>query len=110
MPEPAARLDLLPLRVAYAEEMAVVAAPPATCTRARSGSSPHPRTPGIACAAARAVVPRGHGAGRERPVRTVVAHVHPGHPASAAVATAAGLTPTGEQQDEETRWRPALRP
>ncbi|MGW3518439.1 GNAT family N-acetyltransferase [Streptomyces hydrogenans] len=40
---------------------------------------------------------------RER-VRTVVAHVHPGHAASAAVARAAGLVPTAEVQDGEVRW------
>ncbi|MGW8765362.1 GNAT family N-acetyltransferase [Streptomyces sp. NPDC055815] len=41
-------------------------------------------------------------------VRTVVAHVHPDHAASAAVARAAGLTPTDELQDGEVRWE--LRP
>ena len=43
-------------------------------------------------------------------VREVVAHIHPDHHASAAVATAAGLTATAEHQDGETRWhreRPA---
>ncbi|MFJ8882867.1 GNAT family N-acetyltransferase [Streptomyces sp. NPDC102402] len=38
-------------------------------------------------------------------VRTVVAHIHPEHAASAAVAAAAGLRPTGERADGETRWR-----
>ncbi|MFB7611832.1 GNAT family N-acetyltransferase [Streptomyces gardneri] len=38
-------------------------------------------------------------------VRTVLAHVHPEHTASAAVARAAGLAPTGEEQDGEIRWR-----
>jgi RimJ/RimL family protein N-acetyltransferase len=38
-------------------------------------------------------------------VRTVVAHIHPDHAASAAVATAAGLTPTDEWHDGEVRWR-----
>ncbi|WP_051804391.1 GNAT family N-acetyltransferase [Streptomyces griseus] len=37
-------------------------------------------------------------------VRGVVAHVHPGHAASAAVARAAGLAPTGEVLDGEVRW------
>ncbi|MFF6885288.1 GNAT family N-acetyltransferase [Streptomyces sp. NPDC012421] len=36
--------------------------------------------------------------------RTVVAHVHPEHAASAAVARAAGLVPTGEVHDGEVRW------
>ncbi|MFF0479310.1 GNAT family N-acetyltransferase [Streptomyces sp. NPDC004284] len=39
-----------------------------------------------------------------RGVRTVVAHVHPAHTASAAVARAAGLTPTDGEQDGEVRW------
>lgn len=56
---------------------------------------------GYAAEAARSLV----GRLRERGVRTVVAHIHPGHHASAAVAGAAGLTPTDEQQDGETRWR-----
>lgn len=38
-------------------------------------------------------------------VRTVLAHVHPDHAASAAVARAAGLAPTEEEQDGEIRWR-----
>ncbi|MEU6239055.1 GNAT family N-acetyltransferase [Kitasatospora sp. NPDC047058] len=41
-------------------------------------------------------------------VHTVVAHIHPDHRASAAVAAAAGLAPTGEWQDGEVRWRLAL--
>ncbi|MEV6504139.1 GNAT family N-acetyltransferase [Streptomyces prunicolor] len=43
-------------------------------------------------------------------IRTVVAHIHPDHHASAAVATAAGLTPTDEWQDGEIRWQRATRP
>ena len=39
------------------------------------------------------------------PVTTVVAHIHPEHTASAAVASAAGLLPTGEWEDGEVRWR-----
>jgi RimJ/RimL family protein N-acetyltransferase len=42
---------------------------------------------------------------REQGIRTVVAHIHPGHRASAAVAMAAGLAPTEEEQDGEVRWR-----
>ena len=45
---------------------------------------------------------------RERSVTTLVAHVHPDHGASAAVAAAAGLTPTAETQDGEVRWRRSL--
>lgn len=37
-------------------------------------------------------------------VRTVVAHVHPDHTASAAVARAAGLSPTDRVEDGEIRW------
>ncbi|MFB7499193.1 GNAT family N-acetyltransferase [Streptomyces sp. NPDC056161] len=55
---------------------------------------------GIATEAARALVDRLAG----RPVRRIVAHVHPGHHASAAVAAAAGLEPTDERQDGEVRW------
>jgi RimJ/RimL family protein N-acetyltransferase len=39
------------------------------------------------------------------PVHTAIAHIHPGHLASAAVAAAAGLTPTGQLEDGEMRWR-----
>ncbi|WP_439655818.1 GNAT family N-acetyltransferase [Lentzea sp. HUAS TT2] len=38
------------------------------------------------------------------PVRTVIAHIHPDHHASAAVATAVGLTATDELHDGEVRW------
>lgn len=38
-------------------------------------------------------------------LRTVVAHIHPEHAASAAVAAAAGLRATGEWEDGEERWR-----
>jgi RimJ/RimL family protein N-acetyltransferase len=37
-------------------------------------------------------------------VKQVVAHIHPDHVASAAVATAAGLHPTDELKDGEVRW------
>ncbi|WP_199811051.1 GNAT family N-acetyltransferase [Streptomyces sp. NRRL F-525] len=46
----------------------------------------------------------------EQAVRTVVAHIHPDHRASAAVATAAGLTPSEQSQDDEIRWQRATRP
>jgi RimJ/RimL family protein N-acetyltransferase len=39
-----------------------------------------------------------------QPIHAVIAHIHPDHLASAAVATAAGLTPTAELQDGEIRW------
>ncbi|MEV6181268.1 GNAT family N-acetyltransferase [Streptomyces sp. NPDC052015] len=163
-----ARLDLLPLRVDHAEEMAVVLSDPALHTfiggspldaaalRARYerlvAGSPDPAvswcnwvlrlreesaplggkefapltgtvqatvtdrgaaaeiawvvgTPwqgrGLASEAARGLA----GWLREHGVRTVLAHIHPDHTASAAVATAAGLAPTGEEQDGEQRWR-----
>ncbi|MET7967018.1 GNAT family N-acetyltransferase [Micromonospora sp. NPDC005305] len=37
-------------------------------------------------------------------VRTVIAHIHPDHRASAAVATAAGLAPTDVRHEGEIRW------
>ena len=46
----------------------------------------------------------------EQYVQTVIAHVHLRHQASAAVAAAAGLTPTGESQDGEIRWRLTMAP
>ncbi len=55
---------------------------------------------GIATEAARGLVAW---LGR-RSVHTVVAHIHPGHRASAAVATAAGLTPTDAWHEGEVRW------
>lgn len=56
---------------------------------------------GIATEAAGAVVDWLAG----QPVDAVVAHVHPGHRASAAVAAAVGLVPTGQWQDGEVVWR-----
>ncbi|MFD4675025.1 GNAT family N-acetyltransferase [Lentzea sp. NPDC058450] len=41
---------------------------------------------------------------RTQPVHTVIAHINPNHHASAAVATAAGLTPTADVHDGEVRW------
>jgi RimJ/RimL family protein N-acetyltransferase len=41
----------------------------------------------------------------DRDVGEVVAHIHPGHAASAAVARLAGLRPTGELVDGEVVWR-----
>jgi RimJ/RimL family protein N-acetyltransferase len=43
-----------------------------------------------------------------QPVHTVVAHIHPDHHASAAVATSAGLTATDVWQDGEVRWETTL--
>jgi RimJ/RimL family protein N-acetyltransferase len=155
------RLDLLPLGVEHAEEMAAVLSDPALHTfiggipdspralrsryRRLTAGSPDPDitwlnwvirlrdedcltgtvqatispsetgpiaeiawvvgTPwqgrGIATEAARGLV---DWLGRQ-PVRAVIAHIHPEHQASAAVASAAGLTPTVERQDGEIRWR-----
>ncbi|MEH0578522.1 MULTISPECIES: GNAT family N-acetyltransferase [Streptomyces] len=158
-----ARLDLLPLRVDHAAEMATVLADPALHTfiggapstpealHIRYGrlvaGSPDPAvswcnwvlrlrdadrltgtvqatvtdrgrtaeiawvtgTPwqgrGLASEAARGLV----GWLREQGVHTVIAHIHPDHHASAAVAAAAGLSPTGEEHDGEIRWRSPLR-
>ncbi|MFG2952407.1 GNAT family N-acetyltransferase [Streptomyces sp. NPDC048291] len=154
------RLDLLPLRVEHAEEMAVVLSDPAlhiftggtpdTVEALRSryrrltAGSPDPAVcwlnrvirlraescltgyvqatvtgavaevawvvgvpwqgRGIATEAARTLVDWLWG----QSVHTVIAHVHPDHHASAAVATAVGLRPTDLRQDDEIRWsRPA---
>jgi RimJ/RimL family protein N-acetyltransferase len=59
---------------------------------------------GIATEAARALV---GWLGRHQ-VRAVMAHIHPGHVASAAVAAAAGLRPTDHWQDGERRWELVL--
>jgi RimJ/RimL family protein N-acetyltransferase len=61
---------------------------------------------GIATEAARALI---DWLGRQS-VRVIIAHIHPAHQASAAVAAAAGLAPTDETQDGETRWRLTLAP
>jgi RimJ/RimL family protein N-acetyltransferase len=42
-------------------------------------------------------------------VRAVIAHIHPAHQASAAVANAAGLQPTNQWHDGEARWRLEIR-
>ncbi|WP_405605868.1 GNAT family N-acetyltransferase [Streptomyces sp. NBC_01410] len=59
---------------------------------------------GVATEAARALV----GWLADRSVHTAVAHVHPHHLASAAVATAAGLKPTDRVRDGEVRWQADL--
>ena len=61
---------------------------------------------GIATEAAQALVAW---LGR-RQVRAVIAHIHPGHVPSAAVAAAAGLCPTDQWQDSERRWELVLPP
>ncbi|MFJ8671501.1 GNAT family N-acetyltransferase [Streptomyces sp. NPDC093589] len=43
-------------------------------------------------------------------VTVLLAHIHPGHHASAAVATAAGLRPTAARRDGEVRWERRLAP
>ncbi|AMW11068.1 GCN5 family acetyltransferase [Streptomyces qaidamensis] len=158
------RLDLLPLRVEHAEEMAAVLSDPALHTfiggtpdtpqalRSRyqriTAGSPDPavswlnwviRLRAESCLAGTVqatVGPSGHGTVAEvawvvgapwqgrgiaaeaarglvdwlgrQPVDVVLAHIHPEHRASAAVATAAGLTPTGEWHDGELRWHLAV--
>ncbi|MFI2736951.1 GNAT family N-acetyltransferase [Streptomyces sp. NPDC018711] len=153
-----ARLDLLPLSVAHADEMARVLADPAlhaftggtplTAPELRAryerlvAGSPDPavlwcnwvvrlRAEHRLTGTVQATVTeggrtaevawvtgtewQGRGIAREaaralvdlllaRGVRTVLAHIHPDHTASAAVARAAGLTPTDEEQDGEVRW------
>ncbi|GAA0420611.1 GNAT family N-acetyltransferase [Streptomyces luteireticuli] len=159
------RLDLLPLHVEHAEEMAAVLSDPALHTfiggrpdtpqalRSRyqrlTAGSPDPAVSwlnwviqlrGECCLTGTVqatVSPSGHGPiaeiawvvgtpwqGRgiaiegarglvdwlsQQPVRAVIAHIHPGHQASAAVATAAGLTPTDEWHDGEIRWHRNIR-
>ncbi|MFF8035585.1 MULTISPECIES: GNAT family N-acetyltransferase [unclassified Streptomyces] len=154
------RLDLLPLRVEHAGEMAAVLSDPALHTftggapdtpqalrsryRRLTAGSPDPavswlnwviRLRGEACltGTVQATIGfSGHGAVAEvawvvgtpwqgrgiageaarglvdwlcrQRVRTVIAHIHPGHRASSAVATAAGLTPTDEWHEGEIRW------
>src|SRR5258708_3162935 len=61
---------------------------------------------GIATEAARALVAWLS----KQSVKTVIAHIHPRHQASAAVASAAGLTPTDHWQDGERRWRLTMTP
>jgi RimJ/RimL family protein N-acetyltransferase len=46
----------------------------------------------------------------QQSVPIVIAHIHPRHQASAAVAAAAGLTPTDHWQDGEIRWRLTMTP
>ncbi|AQW48419.1 GNAT family N-acetyltransferase [Streptomyces violaceusniger] len=159
------RLDLLPLHVEHAEEMAAVLSDPALRTfiggtpetpqalRSRyqrmTAGSPDPalswlnwviRLRGEFCLTGTVqatVSPSGHGPiaeiawvvgtpwqGRgiaseaarglvdwlsQQPVHTVIAHIHPEHQASVAVATAAGLTPTDEWHDGEIRWHRSIR-
>ncbi|MEY6569857.1 GNAT family N-acetyltransferase, partial [Streptomyces sp. PGLac3x] len=61
---------------------------------------------GIATEAAKALVTEVLRQG----VPTVVAHVHPEHAASVAVASAAGLRPTPHWQDGERRWERTREP
>ncbi|MFD5311264.1 GNAT family N-acetyltransferase [Streptomyces ardesiacus] len=159
------RLDLLPLNVDHAEEMAAVLSDPALHTfiggtpdtpqalRSRyqrmTAGSPDPavswlnwvirlRDESCLTGTVQATFgPSGHGPLAEiawvvgtpwqgrgiateaarglvawlirQPVHTVIAHIHPGHRASAAVATAAGLTPTDERHEGEIRWHRSIR-
>ncbi|NBM15915.1 GNAT family N-acetyltransferase [Streptomyces sp. GC420] len=155
------RLDLLPLLVGHAEEMAAVLADPALHTftggtpdtpqvlRSRYqrmiAGSPDPAVSWLnwvirlregACLTGTVqatISPSGHGPTAEvawvvgtpwqgrgvageaarglvdwlsrQRVQTVIAHIHPEHHASAAVAATAGLAPTGEWNEGEVRWR-----
>ncbi|MBM7863323.1 GNAT family N-acetyltransferase [Lentzea nigeriaca] len=155
-----ARLDLLPLRVEHAAEMAEVLADPALHTfiggapyspeallaryeRLVAGS-PDPaerwlnwvifvRDEGCLAGTVQATVAnhtaeiawvvgtlwQGRGIATEatrglvgwlrtQPVHTVIAHIHPDHHASAAVATSADLTATDQWHDGEVRWQRPL--
>lgn len=59
---------------------------------------------GLARAAVKALVEWLEG----QEVDTIVAHVHPDHAASAAVAASAGLSPTDRWHDGEVRWERLL--
>jgi RimJ/RimL family protein N-acetyltransferase len=158
------RLDLLPLHVEHADEMASVLSDPALHTflggtpdtpqalRSRyqrmTAGSPDPAVSWLnwvirlrdeSCLTGTVqatVIPSGHGPLAEiawvvgtpwqgggiateaaqglvdwlsrQSVHTVIAHIHPEHPASAAVATAAGLTPTDEWHEGEIRWHRSI--
>ncbi|MFE7616413.1 GNAT family N-acetyltransferase [Streptomyces sp. NPDC057496] len=160
------RLDLLPLHVEHAEEMADVLSDPALHTfiggtpdtpqalrsryRRMTAGSPDPavswlnwvirlRDTSCLTGTVQATVgPSGHGPVAEiawvvgtpwqgrgiateaarglvdwlggQQVRTVIAHIHPGHRASAAVATAAGLAPTDEWHEGEIKWHRNIGP
>ncbi|KUL47601.1 GCN5 family acetyltransferase [Streptomyces violaceusniger] len=159
------RLDVLPLRVDYAEEMAAVLSDPALYTfiggtpdtpqalhsryQRLTAGSPDPavswlnwvirlRDESCLTGTVQATVsPSGHGLIAEiawvvgslwqgrgiateaarglvdwlsrQPVHAVIAHIHPGHRASASVATATGLTPTTEWHEGEIRWHRSIR-
>ncbi|WP_229813239.1 GNAT family N-acetyltransferase [Lentzea flava] len=155
-----ARLDLLPLRVEHAAEMAEVLADPALHAfiggtplspeellaryRRLAAGSPDPaerwlnwvifvRAENRLAGTVQATITghtaeiawvvgtpwQGRGIAREaaralvdwlstQPVHTVVAHIHPDHHASAAVAASAGLTATDERHDGEVRWQRPL--
>ncbi|MDQ1065015.1 GNAT family N-acetyltransferase [Streptomyces canus] len=159
------RLDLLPLHLEHAEEMAAVLSDPALHTfiggtpdtpqalRSRyqrmTAGSPDPavswlnwvirlRDKSCLTGTVQATVsPSGHGSIAEiawvvgtpwqgkgiateaarglvawlgrQPVYAVIAHIHPEHRASAAVATAVGLTPTDEWHEGEIRWHQSFR-
>jgi RimJ/RimL family protein N-acetyltransferase len=159
------RLDLLPLLVEHAEEMAAVLSDPALHTftggtpdtvqglysryRRMTAGSPDPAVSWLnwvirlrdeACLTGTVqatISPSDHGPVAEiawvvgtawqargiateavqglvdwlsqQPVPTIIAHIHPDHRASAAVAAAAGLTPTDQWHDGEIRWRRTLR-
>ncbi|HEX3921652.1 MAG TPA: GNAT family N-acetyltransferase [Streptosporangiaceae bacterium] len=121
------RLDLRPLRAKHAAEMTTALADPGLYAfiggaplslaenRARFERMPAEvawvlGTPwqgrGIATEAARALVAW---LGRQR-VATVIAHIHPGHAASAAVSAAAGLDPTSQWHEGEVRWQRSMTP
>ncbi|MEV7469854.1 hypothetical protein AB0O20_25600 [Streptomyces kronopolitis] len=102
------RLRLVPLAVEHADEMAEVLFDPAL--HAFIGAVPHSaaalRSRYARLEAARGLVRGLPGQG----VRVIRAHIHPDHHASAAVAAAAGLAPTGHRHEGEIRWEsPAAR-
>lgn len=96
------RLVLTPLREDDADEMVKVLASPDlyVFTGGEPPTLDDLRRCGYASEAAVALV----GALVDAGVGRVVAHIHPGHAASEAVAQRCGLTPTEDFHDGERRW------
>jgi RimJ/RimL family protein N-acetyltransferase len=107
------RLDLEPLAVAHAAELAPLLDD--ASLHEFTGGAPLPAAE-VAWVVVRPAQGRGYGTEAARSLVallheagwTVVAHIHPGHLASQQVARSAGLSPTADVHDGEIRW-PARR-